>query len=223
MKKYLKDLAIQMEMEKKIDYEGVYEILRKEKYRTELQKIDKDFFEQIIEYMKEKKKVAESKDKEGTIFIGEVQKAKKQLENIYKIIKELYEKRESKIIQVALLDSRGENKMEYDAMLDEEKEFYNKILSLLDEFRENILVNVTNGKKPEINGKAEKKEEKVKKEEPKEIKKDENIKVVKFTSSIPKFIGEDMEDYGPYEEEEIASLPLKIAEVLISNNKAEEV
>jgi len=204
---------------KKIDYEEIYELLRKEKYRTELQKIDNNFFEQVIDYLSEKKKVAESKDKEGSIFVGEVQKAKKQLENIYKIIKELYEKRESKIIQVALLDSRGENKLEYENMLREEKEFYKNLICLLDDFRKNILENISNGKRPEVNGQVNETKEEI------EIKKEAalNVKSIKFVDCIPQFIGEDMEEYGPYDEEEVASLPLKIAELLIMSNKAKEI
>jgi len=204
---------------KKIDYEEIYELLRKEKYRTELQKIDNNFFEQVIDYLSEKKKVAESKDKEGSIFVGEVQKAKKQLENIYKIIKELYEKRESKIIQVALLDSRGENKLEYENMLREEKEFYKNLTCLLDDFRKNILENISNGKRPEVNGQVNETKEEI------EIKKEAalNVKSIKFVDCIPQFIGEDMEEYGPYDEEEVASLPLKIAELLIMSNKAKEI
>ena len=35
-----------------ITYETLYDILRKEKYNQELQKLDNDFFERVLKYLK---------------------------------------------------------------------------------------------------------------------------------------------------------------------------
>ena len=37
------------------------------------------------------------------------------------------------------------------------------------------------------------------------------------------FMGTDMREYGPYEEEDISKLPIEIADVLISKERAEEI
>ena len=40
---------------------------------------------------------------------------------------------------------------------------------------------------------------------------------------MPKFVGPELEEYGPFEEEDIANLPAEIADVLISKAKADEI
>ena len=40
---------------------------------------------------------------------------------------------------------------------------------------------------------------------------------------MPKFAGPELEEYGPFEEEDIANLPTEIAEVLINKSKVEEI
>ena len=41
--------------------------------------------------------------------------------------------------------------------------------------------------------------------------------------AIPQFVGDDLEVYGPFESEDISNLPTRVAEVLIKNNRAEEL
>ena len=40
---------------------------------------------------------------------------------------------------------------------------------------------------------------------------------------IEKFLGEDLEEYGPFQQGESALLPKNIADILITNGKAEEI
>jgi len=51
----------------------------------------------------------------------------------------------------------------------------------------------------------------------------EGIKSVRFIKPVPKFLGSEMETYGPFEENDIASLPSKIANILVKKNRAEEM
>jgi DNA replication initiation complex subunit (GINS family) len=90
-----------------LTYENLYEILRSEKYKPELQKLENTFYKDILNYLKEKKSILNSQQKKDSIFAkSEIEKTKKQIKNISKIIRELYEKREIKIIQLGLLGSR---------------------------------------------------------------------------------------------------------------------
>ena len=50
-----------------------------------------------------------------------------------------------------------------------------------------------------------------------------NAKIIRFLNHVPKFVGKELEDYGPFEEEDIANLPSEIADVLISKGSAEEI
>src|SRR3989344_2263400 len=93
-----------------ITYENLYEILRKEKYSPEIQAIDKNFYQQLIQYLEEKKAIIESQKNKDSIFANEIQKAQIQLDNLKKIIKELYERRERKIIDLAIFASKMKDK-----------------------------------------------------------------------------------------------------------------
>ena len=198
-----------------ITYEFLYELLRKEKFRKELQKLDENFFKDVINYLEEKKAILMSQEKKDSIFApSNVQKTRKQLENLQKIIKEFYERRETKIIQLAVFSSRTNAPIQdYASMLEEEKEFYKTIVEELNNYRSSILKSLLEGKLP-IKGRNKKKQ---KDQEPVETK------LIRFMQAIPQFVGDDLEVYGPFESEDISNLPTRVAEVLIKNNRAEEL
>lgn len=198
-----------------VTYESLYDILRKEKSQEELQNLDKNFFLFVAEYLQTKKQILSSQENKDSIFASaEIQKTRKQLENSQKILKELYERRENKIIQMALFSSRTDSKTDSDAMLKEEKELYTAIITQLASYRINVLGNLISGKLPVI-------------EKPKVIKSENQpeitTKLVRFTSAVPKFVGDDMNIYGPYEEQDVANLPLKVANVLIEKSRVEGI
>src|SRR3989344_1673364 len=133
-----------------ITYETLYELLRKEKFRQELQKLDENFFKDVINYLEEKKTILQSQEKKDSIFApSNIQKTRKQLDNLQKIIKEFYERRETKIIQLAVFSSRTNSTIQdYSAMLEEEKELYKSIVDELNGFRSSILKSLLQGKMP---------------------------------------------------------------------------
>ena len=203
-----------MDNEVIITYETLYELMRREKFRPELQKLNKEFFNDFIKYFNEKKIILESQQKKKSIFTStETQKTQKQIENIKKIIKELYEKRENKILQLVMFASRNNDNPVFNEMLVEEKKFFNDLLEITNSYRKNILYNLIEGKQPEIK----------EVEKPKELKteKKDSIKMVRFLQSIPKFIGNDLNIYGPFEEEEIAAIPAEVAKLLTKKKKTE--
>ena len=48
-------------------------------------------------------------------------------------------------------------------------------------------------------------------------------KMVRFIHAVPRFLGKELETYGPYEAEEIATLPEEIVNVLLQKNRVEEI
>ena len=185
-----------------LNYETLYEILRREKIKPELQKLDKSFYQNVENYVKEKIDLLDSQKQKSSIFAQkEIEKTEKQLENIKKIIKELYEKREQKIMQLAIAFAKTTNLQDTPEILPEEKLIFDSVMNILKKARERI-----------INNKLEK---------PKVIKMEDETKLVRFIHAVPKFIGDDMNEYGPFEEEYVALLPSKVAELLIKNNRAE--
>ena len=90
--------------------------------------------------------------------------------------------------------------------LKEEKELFDKVTSLLEEHRENVLELMLEGKRAE-----------------QENGPNPETTTVKFTQPVAQFVGTELEIYGPFQEKEIASLPNKIAGILIGNGSAEAI
>ena len=211
-----------------ITYETLFELLRREKNREELQKLDNTFFEDVVNYLKEKK-AALDKPKDDLFAAEERRKADVQFENIKKILKEFYERREKKIISMALDMSRmsmgalNSEIIDTSAMLKEEKELFDCLVEILNDNRKGILYNILETTMPSIECKKEEKTET--KEEVStgsELKKEESAqKMIRFLHSVPKFVGKDLEEYGPFEKEDIANLPAEIADVLIAKQRTE--
>ena len=105
-------------------------------------------------------------------------------------------------------------------LLREEKVFFDAVTALLDSYREAILYTVMNEKLPFM-GPLEEKKPLAEFRSALEVKK--NTKLVRFAYRVPKFVGPELEVYGPFEEEDIANLPLEVAALLISKNRVEEI
>lgn len=205
-----------------ITYETLFELLRREKDRGELQKLDDSFFINVLRYLKDKRAIIDNG--QGDLFSAEEKrKTEDQMENIMKILKELYGRREKKIIGLALEKSKNKATIiDNSVFLNEEKGLFDNVVKILDSGRENVLAKLTNLQEPVALGSfgvGGAVKEVV--EEKKEVKKD--TKLVRFLNAVPKFVGKELEEYGPFEEEDIASLPVEIANVLINKGRVEEI
>jgi len=194
-----------------ITYETLFELLRRERQRQELQELSPEFFKNVLSYLNEKQKILDSQKNKDSIFSRETEKTIKQLQNTKKIIRDLYERREHKIIELALSNSRLKEKVEAN-MLSEEKQLYTNILEILNQYRKSILFSLLSNKLPEIT------EIPKKKESPKEA-----IKLIRFTKAVPKFLAPDLKTYGPFEEEDILNIDSQVAKVLIQKKRAKEI
>ncbi len=190
-----------------ITYETLFEILRREKFKEEIQKLPDNFIENTIKYLQEKQEILTSQQQKQSIFSSESTKTQKQLENTKKLLKELYEKRESKIIQLALIASRIKEEQDLSNILPSEKILFFSIREVLDKAKNDLLINLLEAKNPQI----------------KEIEQvaQLTLKMVKFINPLPQFLGTDQKIYGPFIENDIANLPSEIAELLIKNKRAE--
>lgn len=195
-----------------ITYDSIYETLRKEKYEPEIQKLPETFYSEVINYLKEKQSIIDSQKSQKSIFADETAKTEKQIQNIKKLLKELYERRENKIIQLALFSSRTQTQLDLSNLLPEEQEFFKTIYSSLTLYKKDILHNLILLKLPKIS-------------KPKDIKTEsqEKTKLVRFLNPVPKFMGEDLNVYGPFDSDDIASLPTKAASLLIKTKRAQEI
>lgn len=216
-----------------VTYDTLFEILRNEKTKDDIQKLHATFFQDVITYLNEKQNnISENKEQKSLFESDEREKTIHQLGNIKRIIKDIYERRENKIIKMALNKSRfGGSIMDTSSLLEEEKTFYELMVSLLDSQRDSILNSLLSGKLPE-----EKKIEVLQTSQPKDFETADKLlqekaqehlniptKLIRFLAAVPQFIGADLREYGPYEEEDVAKLPLDIASILIEKERAEEI
>lgn len=195
----------------KLTYETLFEILRLEKNKGELQQLDKTFFKDFTEYLAEKSEMMRNENDQSKLF-GEQENLKtlNELTNIKKIIKELYEKRERKIIDLVINKSRtNSNLVTNTNLLPEEMTLYDALLKVLNENRVNILhsaldINKITLQKAQSNTNKE-------------------LKIVKFKQDVNKFVDKELKPYGPFKINDIAPIPQEIAQILIQKDKVEEV
>ncbi len=135
-----------------ITLETLYDVLRNEKKNEELQELEKTFFLDVVSYMREKKILLESRKDEDELFAtSERKKLDYEMRSIKRILKEIYEKREKKIIAIALNKSRtGSSIIDSSSMLPEEKEFFEIVVDHLDSFRRGILLQLWRAELPSV-------------------------------------------------------------------------
>jgi len=238
------------EKEINISYETLFDLLRREKERGELQKLTSRFMYDVAEYIKGKNSLLK-KNRSGAeeLPISEKQRVVMHLQNIRKILRDLYNRRESKILIMAQNKSKTHSTIvDNAAMLDEEKTLFESLTAVLDRCRRNTMTTFFATGKPFLNlelfmdndiddeqmpeehlvekprpVEIEKRETTpIKKVEDKEEKKSETL-MIRFLESIPKFVGRDLKVYGPFRVDDMANLPSDLATILISKGKAEEI
>lgn len=218
-----------------LTYETLFELLMREKSRAELQQLDQNFFEDVVSYLNEKKRTLEEQSSKVDIFSSaEKEKTQKQLDNIKKILRDIYEKRENKIINMALSKSKVSDVLiDEAAFVKEEKKFFEQLVMLMDGYRKGIITRVLDGELPFLEEKKELNEEKPEADKSDLNKSDEKEqsseqkepgkenKIVRFKNAVPAFLGTELEEYGPFDIDEIANLPEQLANVLVEKDRAE--
>lgn len=239
----------------KITLETLYDLFRNEKKREDLQKLEGSFFLDLAAYVREKKMMIEQhKGRDDVFSTGEKEKLDYELRSINRILKELYEKREKKIIDIALNKSRTSSDIiDTSSMLLEEKEFYEKVLGVLDTYRRGVLYNLTRGELPDINesktmnsysyahytkdnsdnkkntdyGDNDDSDDVESKKETstdiEENKSEEEITKIRFKRPVPRFVWKGGKTFGPFDPNEEMEFPAQIAELLIRKDRAEKI
>ncbi len=198
-----------------ITFETLFDLVQREKKREELQKLDSSFYASFVDYFRSKRQLLKSK-KQDFASPEEIKRIELQLENIQKLMRELYDKREKKIVMLAISKARTASAIvDSSKMLPEEKKLFDAIVKALSLYRCSVLDSLLAAKMPRLvmAGQNNTNEE----------SKKPQTKLIRLLGDVPKFVGKNLEIYGPFSKDEIASLPVEIAEVLISKGKAEEI
>jgi hypothetical protein len=220
------------------NYEDIYEISRNEKFSSDLQELTKEDLRKIKEYFKEKGKGTQSQNQSTNLFATH-NRAKVQIEisNASRVIKDLLERRERKLINRAVFNSRIENSIrDTSNMLEIEEELYDQLIFIIKRFRKGFTATIDNdGNYPskimqklkireDIDIKTHFKEgQKTAKKEFKEAidkqvekNKEESIDLEEYTitSDTPEFYGPNMNKYGPFITGDKVKLPREVIELL---------
>jgi len=191
-----------------ITYETLFELVRREKGRGELQQLDSDFFRNTIEYLAQKKEIL--KDSSDDDMFGDSEQTLNQINHIKKLIRKLYETREKKLVDMALMRSKtGRSPGDEEFILPEEEMFYNDVIMVLDKAREQVLKRVVLGKLPLTTP------EKKSTPSPSAVEEQDTEVSVQFLEDTEAFAGEDMQMYGPYAKDATEQLPSKMADMLV--------
>jgi len=180
-----------------ITYNDIYEALRKERYSEQLQKIPKNFVQEVSIYIEEKKSITEKSD---DMFSDTIIKTKKQLENAVSIFKELMLRRKKKLLNLAFIAAEtGISKRDYENMLNFEKETFDKIMKSIEE-GDKSMNDLMSGQEKSVEKKN---------------------KMIIFLQDTEEFLGLAGEKLGPYKKGDMANLPREIVNILLDDNKAE--
>lgn len=219
-----------------VTYDLLFDILRYEKSREDLQKLDDHFFNNVVDYLTSK----ESLLLNSQTPVTERELTRIQLNNVKKILAELYERREKKIMHLAVYKIKTSSDIiNTETLLTEEKYLFDTLFAVLSKYRREIINDVLENKLPQAKPLLLKDNElldnsayreswardsKEKAEDPASYTtNDGSVKSVRFVKPVPRFLGSELETYGPFEEQDIVSLPSQIANILVKKQRAEEI
>lgn len=178
-------------------YDELYEMWKKEKDNVEIQRLPKNFYAKIAAYIKKMKEENRMLDKKTT-------KAKlldSEFENVKIIVGELLQRRYKKFLEKALTRET----VARDALTEEEKKLYGEVLPLPEAYQA-FSKDILRGHLSNIEKDAK-----------------QTMMVLRFVQKIPALVGSDMKTYGPFEPEDIATLPPENSRILIKQGVAVEV
>ena len=165
-----------------LTYETLMGILGKEKTSNKLIDLPSDFFTLAKAYLDKKEKLQTKADNW-------------ELDSAKRILQDLVELRERKIINHALFFVRSGAKPEN--MAEEEVHFFKQLVEIIQGWQ---------GKKKELLEAKQK-----------------PVALVAVVNEVPKFVGLDMKSYGPFKDGDVSTLPKENAELLIKKGLAKEL
>jgi DNA replication initiation complex subunit (GINS family) len=172
-------------LEETITFELIRKIQREEQRIPKLTKLPDNFYNTLSAYLEQKRSI--TKDDRKTAL---------EIKNIERLIEEIFNRRERKILNSAIIAAR--TKLPPENLTDEEKEFFDRAMSLIRERRDSSLKRMLSGEK------------------------EETVSMVVFKEDTPEFVAIDEKSYGPFKKGDTARLPEENMKVLIERGVAEE-
>jgi len=175
----------------KIDFDELRRIHRLERNTSKLVDVDDDFIDSVEKFVEEEKKnyLASLKNFSSS--------QTREFTNLKRIVEEIFLMREKKILNKALIASHTKES-ELGTMATQEKEFFKKLLNLLNQYGSCCTV---------MFGEKENKK---------------SLSIIEILKDVPTFVGTDMKEYGPFKEGQKVELPEKIAKLFLTRKIAKQ-
>ena len=214
--------------DEEITYKTLRKIQQAEKNSPQITQINKEFYHDVSVFLNqlEKRLVDEKKPQKQMLLAEESQ-------NIEKIIRNIYEHREKKIMLAAISKARGGNPG-IKHLLAEEKMFFDELYRNIVLFRKKIFTDESelseNKKeesksfpsKPTSESTTKKQDTTIQPEEKKEIDPANTHPILRIRENIPSFVGTNNQNYTLYKGD-IVSLPEDMAKMLLNKKVAIEI
>ena len=175
----------------------MYDAWRSETTNTDLSVLPSDFYSEITQYahrLKEEQRMLDKRTVKARLLRSEAQNVKRML---YELTRGRYKK--------LLKKASSEEKIPTEFLTVEEQRLSNGVLPLAEAYRA-FSTGLLKGQIVQM----------INQEDGKYV-------AVRFLSEIPAVIGADMKTYGPFKTEDIGSVPLENARVLIKQGIGEKV
>jgi len=177
-------------------YSELYDAWRRERGSVELQSLGKDFYVRVAEYVRrirEESRMLDEKTTRGRLLLHEA-------ENVKKMVEELVSFRHSKAVQLV---SKGEA-VNVEGLTREEEKLFGDVSPGFEVFQK-LVREVEGGRLPQA------------------VREKPRNRVLRFLKETPVIVGADMKTYGPFLPEDVASVPVENAKVLVKQAIAVEV
>jgi DNA replication initiation complex subunit (GINS family) len=187
-------------------YDELYASWRLEIENGELGSLPPDFYSRVVEYVrriKEENKMSDTKGVKTTLL-------ERELTNVVHMAQELVLTRYRKIVKMIVAG----RKVPVDSLTSEEQRFYDGVAPSADafgKFSEGLLQGQLVTIKVDANVKAA------------EVPMVHKRVVLRFLKPVPSIIGADMKSYGPFLVEDVASVPVENAKILVKQGLAKAV
>ncbi len=179
-------------------YDELYKAWKRERANAEIQGLPRDFYTRLTEYIKKLREESRMLD-EKTV------KAKlmsQEGKNVRKMVKALLQLRYRKILRKVM----AEKTLPRELLAEEEERICGEFLTLVESY-DSFLKDVLQGRPARIEREREERKQ----------------MVLRFLRAVPAIIGSDMRPYGPFKSEDVATLPIENARILIRQGVAVEV
>ena len=211
-----------------ISFEDIHELLRSEKYSSDLQPLSEEQLVQVSRYLENKKQLLE-KQKESALFENNPQdKLRDELDNANRALRDLYDRREKKIITRAIFTARsGSQLRDTTNMRKSEELIYDRLVEILKNSWGKFFGFLNSKQHESVQEKSELKDEKPLNNVSGVTSITEQAapvsRLLKFTDSIPELLDSELKKWGPFVKDQVAEIHAELAELLLKQAKAIEV